>query len=52
MSEQPGTGYPIAGTFIGSFDLIALVSVFVYGKHAQKVDLKEKAKAVPHNREN
>jgi uncharacterized membrane protein len=36
-----------AGTIIGTVDLVALVSVFVYGKSAQKTNLEKKSKAVP-----
>jgi uncharacterized membrane protein len=36
------TGHDTAGTILGSTDLIALVSVFVYGKYAQRKDLDSK----------
>lgn len=39
--------HPISGTIIGTVDLVALVSVFVYGKTAQRADLGKKAKGVP-----
>lgn len=36
-------GRELAGTILGSVDLVALVSVFVIGKSYQKKDLKEKS---------
>lgn len=36
------TGHDTAGTILGGTDLIALVSVFVYGKYAQRKDLDSK----------
>ena len=35
-------GFAVAGTIIGSLDLIGLVTVFVLGRNAQKQNLKEK----------
>lgn len=35
-------GFAIAGTIIGSLDLVGLVTVFVLGRSAQKHDLKNK----------
>ena len=35
------TGHDTAGTILGGTDLIALVSVFVYGKYAQRKDLDD-----------
>ena len=40
-------GHSVSGTILGSIDLVALVSVFVYGKTSQRTDLSAKAKAVP-----
>lgn len=36
------TAHDTAGTILGGADLIALVSVFVYGKYAQRKDLDSK----------
>ncbi|MDR3711456.1 MAG: DUF2335 domain-containing protein [Puia sp.] len=36
------TGHDAAGSVLGSFDLIGLVSVFVFGRQAQKRDLDKK----------
>lgn len=35
-------GFAVAGTIIGSLDLLGLVTVFVLGRSAQKQDLKDK----------
>ena len=39
--------HAVAGTVIGTVDLVALVGVFVYGKTAQRIDLGKKAKGIP-----
>ena len=39
--------HAVAGTIIGTVDLVAPVSVFVYGKTAQRTDLGKKAKGAP-----
>lgn len=40
-------GHEIAGTIIGSIDLVSLVAVFVLGTQSQRRSLQEKARAVP-----
>ncbi len=40
-------GHDVAGTIMGSIDLVALVTVFVLGKASQRANLRAKAKAVP-----
>jgi uncharacterized membrane protein len=36
------TGHDVSGTIIGSIDLVALVTVFVYGRNNQRRELKDK----------
>jgi hypothetical protein len=39
-------GHDIAGTFIGTVDLIALVSIFVYGRQSQEKERQKKSEVM------
>jgi uncharacterized membrane protein len=44
------TGREIAGTIIGTVDLVALVSVFVLGRNMQRAEREEKSRQLPDSR--
>jgi len=39
-------GHDVAGGVLGSFDVAAMVAIFITGKHKQESNLKEKAQSV------
>jgi uncharacterized membrane protein len=43
-------GHEVAGTVLGTVDLVALVSVFVLGRNAQRIEREQKAKQLPSSR--
>lgn len=40
-------GHPVPGTVLATGDLVALVSLFIYGKESSKRELEQKAQQVP-----
>lgn len=41
------TGHEVAGTIVGTVDLVALVTVFVLGKREQRENLRTKGRTIP-----